>query len=1121
VNFKKGFNVFIDSTGLFIAIIVQLGVMTISMLKLAPGNLEAIGFVMSGAAIVLFAPRAFSKWMRTKKQRYIINYVMLEMVTLFFGWSFLLSGTLAQTESYEIQVTAENDAVLEELYTQRDDARVRLQEKREEFDQSTREETIRSIQAEQELIQSEVRDLNSLISERLSLISSGEVTEEVRKAQSGRSADIIFNAIPDAVNDGRGIQVFIWFIFVGSISLMIINSLRDEAEDSEPVKKKNGEEIGMAGFMEIEKKPIKTLKKEPRMSGCETCKAYELCKSPKFSVYGKGKKKIMVVFDHVTAREDRSGDPFTAPEHRYFFSMLEGIGLNRDDIWVTHAVQCYQSAYEGKDTPVSPQSIAGCHSRLIANIQRLQPEKIIIAGPTAMKTLYHNVSSGRFSFADYKKFPGFTIPDQNLQALVIPVFNPEDALAELERRKKGILKYRPQSRFAKNLWEDDYLAQTDSFRVLDTFIKKQLRNGLSKHFEIMDVPEVTLLETEDDIRKFLREINKAPDFAFDIETTGLKPYAEGHEIYTWGFSDGKGIWAFRHPREERTTRLLKKVLTNGADKYGWNIKYEIEWVKHFLDIYIANWKWDGVIGSHVIDNRPGITSLKFQTFALNGIAGYDAEIDAFLSADDEKNPNAINRIKEADLPRLLQYNGEDAWHTYIIAKKQMPQVLDNDNLKHGYSLFHKGQQSLCEMTINGFKVDTVALQKNYIELDKRAMNLYQKIMSSPEVKDWQDFNPNSGPHLIELFYDRLDFPVIERTKNGQPSTTTDVLRGFYEVHGVEIANLLADYKAAVKTRDTFLDGIRRAVVGDTIHPDYSLNLVASYRSSSQNPNFQNIPKRDEEMMKMIRSVFVPREGYVFLDVDYTSLEGFMGCNYHKDKVMAQYLLDEDTDMHADTAQDLFKIKKEDIDPKLFKKMRSVGKTANFALQYGSSSRMLGYNLWHGHLTNELKAELAKVGIESYDDWLDHTKEIYRVYWEERFEELNEWRKRQWETYIRKGYVVSQTGFLYTSLMTMNQVGNYPIQGSGFHVLLQGINSLTEEIQERGMRSRFVAEIHDSFILEVPEDEIGMMKSLIKKHFITDVKDRHLWITMPLRMTGEVYRENWSSHDEHEEFTLAA
>lgn len=855
------------------------------------------------------------------------------------------------------------------------------------------------------------------------------------------------------------------------------------------------------------------------MAGCESCKAYQFCKSPKFVADGRGDRDILLIFDHATKREDNTGVAFNNTEHHYIYDILSEYGLKETDVYMTHAVQCYQPDLEKKKIPVSTQSIAGCHTRLMATIRRFKPKKIFVFGDIAMKTLYHNVDTGRFSFTRYERFPGFIIPDQELKALVIPVFNPEDAVNELIRRKNNILKYRPDSKFSKNILQDKFLRTTDSFRVLDRFIRDQIQNGLNSTFFKKNVPDTQILETEEDVRKILRKLLNMEAFAFDIETTGLKPFAPEHHIYTWGFSNGKEAWAFYHPTERSTLRLLQRVLTSDVEKYGWNIQYESIWIRHLLGYEVNNWAFDGQIGSHVLDNRAGITSLKFQTYIREGIVGYDSEIDPFLKS--AGGGNGTNKITQADPYKILQYNGNDAYFTFVICEKQSREIKKSAILSKGYKLLHDGQIALSKMTSRGVHVDTVLLQKNWVEMDKKAIKLYRKIMNSEEVKNWKGFNPGSGADLVRLFYDNMGFEVTERTKEGIPSTKSEVLENFHVIHGCEIAKDIADYKKALQTRDTFLEGIRRETYNNEVHPFFSLNLVASYRSSSQSPNFQNYPKRDESVMKVIRSVFKPRDGYVFMDVDYKSLEGFMGCNYHNDSQMSEYLLNEDTDMHADMAQDIFKVKKEDADPAVFSKMRSVGKTANFALQYGSSARMLAYNLWHGHMSAALKSEMESVGISSFQEWDTHIREIYRIYWEERFKELNEWRSDTWETYVRNGYVVSNMGFMYNSLMTQNQVGNYPIQGSGFNVLLEGINTMTAELEHKHMNSCFIIEVHDSIVLEVHEDEVEEVKSMIRKHFVEDIKKRHTWMTMPLSMSGEIYRENWADHDKSEDFFISA
>ena len=877
---------------------------------------------------------------------------------------------------------------------------------------------------------------------------------------------------------------------------------------------KDEQEDDMAGFLDIPKeKPLPKVKPQKRAAGCESCLLYRNCQTPKIPVQGKGEAGVLVLFDYPTRREDHRRQPFNELHHQYIFSILQDLGYNEDDVWVRHAVQCHP----GDDKP-TPQSIEGCHFRLMKDLETLKPNTIIVAGETAMKVLYNNVNSGRFSFARYNRFPGFVIPDQELKSVIVPIHPPVDAMQSLIRRRKVILSYNEEQRFNPKLWMDKKLKTTDEFRVYDRFIRDQIKNGLDAEWKEYGPGEVRIVKEHDEVITVIRYLLSLETFAFDIETTGLKPYAEGHKIHSWGFSNGKITYSFPHFEDDRFIRLMRRLMTNDARKIGANIKFEHNWIRHFLGVEINNWFFDIVLGAHILDNREGITSLKFQTFVNLGIAGYDHEIDPFIKAA-EKGGNNLNNIDKAPIDKVLWYVGLDASYTFQIASMMYAKIAKDPHRKPGYDLFHKGQQTLADMEFRGFVVDSIQLAKNYKELEKKEFVLYDQIKKSKEVVDWPDFNPNSNKHLIELFYERLGFPVDERTKAGDPSTKSEVIENFHEVHGCEIAKYISEYKDVVKTKDTFLMGIKRETDRNMIHPSFSLNLVSSYRSSSQDPNFQNLPKRNEEAMKMIKSVMKPREGFVIMDVDYVSLEGFMGCNYHQDSMMQTYLLDENTDMHSDMTEDLFMCKREDIDEKLFKSMRRVGKTGNFALQYGSSAYKLGQNLWNSHLTYEHKDFLAQKGIDSYDLWIDHCKEIYRIYWEERFGELNQWRSDSWEEYIKTGKSISNMGFTYNSLMSKNQVGNFRIQGSGFNILMLGINLMTDIMKERNMKSGFIAEVHDSIVLEVAEDEIEEVKQLVQECFITKIKEMHPWIAMPLRMTGEIYRNSWAEYEET--FNLAA
>ena len=120
----------------------------------------------------------------------------------------------------------------------------------------------------------------------------------------------------------------------------------------------------------------------------------------------------------------------------------------------------------------------------------------------------------------------------------------------------------------------------------------------------------------------------------------------------------------------------------------------------------------------------------------------------------------------------------------------------------------------------------------------------------------------------------------------------------------ELDNLLRIRKLK-KVRDTYLEGFLREQVNGYIHPFFNLHLVRTYRSSSDHPNFQNIPKRDKEAMNIVRRAIFPRPGHQLLELDYSGLEVRIAACYHKDKTMLRYIGDPHSDMHGDMAKQIF------------------------------------------------------------------------------------------------------------------------------------------------------------------------------------------------------------------------
>jgi len=155
--------------------------------------------------------------------------------------------------------------------------------------------------------------------------------------------------------------------------------------------------------------------------------------------------------------------------------------------------------------------------------------------------------------------------------------------------------------------------------------------------------------------------------AFDYETNCLKPEYKGAEIKScsvcWG---GKTTIAYPWKGEaiDATIELLKAPHAKIAS----NLKFEHRWSKKILGIKVKNWMWDTMIASHVIDNRPGITSLKFQAFVLLGQGNYNRHIEPYLES---KKGEHLNNIQEIEIEDLLLYNGLDSLLEYKVAVNQM------------------------------------------------------------------------------------------------------------------------------------------------------------------------------------------------------------------------------------------------------------------------------------------------------------------------------------------------------------------------------------------------------------------------------------------------------------------
>jgi len=456
------------------------------------------------------------------------------------------------------------------------------------------------------------------------------------------------------------------------------------------------------------------------------------------------------------------------------------------------------------------------------------------------------------------------------------------------------------------------------------------------------------------------------------------------------------------------------------------------------------------------------------------------------------------------------------------------------NQIEAYNLLHQGALALSRAEEAGIRVDVDYLERKIKHLARQMEYYERKFKESKFYSRWEKFqgdepNPNSTVQLREYLYTELGKKPPKETEKGFGSVDKESLT---ELNISEL-NMLLESRKLKKNMD-YLLGFQREAIDGWLHPNFNLHLVKTYRSSSDHPNFQNIPKRDKEAMKLTRRALFPRPGHQILEVDYSGLEVRIAACYHKDPTMIKYLK-EGFDMHGDMAVQLFKLDKYDSSNANHAYLRAATKNGFVFPQFygdyfGNCAKYLacdwgklpsGNFLYSQGVDVEPDRSLAKhlvgKGIRNYKDFTEHVKAIEEDFWGKRFRVYARWKERWWHDYQKKGYVDLYTGFRCRGMMGKNDAINYPIQGAAFHCLLWSLIQLDYFLYTYKWRSRIIGQIHDSIVLDVHPDEFFSLIAHIKKITTEDLPKAWDWIIIPLEVDFEYCEVDapWSEKKELE------
>lgn len=364
--------------------------------------------------------------------------------------------------------------------------------------------------------------------------------------------------------------------------------------------------------------------------------------------------------------------------------------------------------------------------------------------------------------------------------------------------------------------------------------------------------------------------------------------------------------------------------------------------------------------------------------------------------------------------------------------------------------------TLYDMEQSGVKVRAEALKVYGDQLGGKIMELEKEIYEEAG----ETFNINSPKQLGVVLFENMKIPGGRKTKTGY-STAADVLEKLAPDYPV-IAKIL-EYRQLAKLKSTYADGLSNYIREDgRIHGKFHQTVTATGRISSTEPNLQNIPVR-VELGRLIRKVFVPEEGYVFVDADYSQIELRVLAHCSGDAQLIQ-AYKEEADIHRITASQVFHVPFEEVTPL----QRRNAKAVNFGIVYGISSFGLSQDL---SITRKEAAKYIEdyfhtyPGIKAFlDDTVKHAKEM--------------------------GYVVTLFGRrrpvpeLASSNFMQRSFGervamNAPIQGSAADIIKIAMIGVNRQLKERKMRSRLVLQVHDELLIEAYQTEVDAVKQILK------------------------------------------
>lgn len=569
------------------------------------------------------------------------------------------------------------------------------------------------------------------------------------------------------------------------------------------------------------------------------------------------------------------------------------------------------------------------------------------------------------------------------------------------------------------------------------------------------------ITSEADFQKLLEQLQASERFAFSLEHDAshfMKSRLVGIALCQ---DAGKAFYiplahepetASSQLSEEMVIEKLRPLLENKKiAKVGYDLKSQCHFLENY-NVLLAPFKSDVLLASYVLNS----VAIKHN---LPDMVRYYLDQD-LISIESLLGKGRSKKVfKQLDIETACEYAAQKVDYILRLASKLEYDLSSTGNLDGLYRYYELPLiRVLQKMERRGVKVDANTLAKQSNEIGQKLADIEQSVFKLAG----EEFNLGSPKQLQRILYEKLELPILSKTKTGQPSTAEPVLQELAAEY--ELPRLILENRGLSKLKSTYTDKLPMEINSETgrIHTNYQQAIAATGRLSSTEPNLQNIPIRTAEGRR-VRQAFVGAPGYRLLAADYSQVELRIMAHLSSDKGLLNAFANA-LDVHRATAAEVFNVALEDVS----QEQRRSAKAINFGLIYGMSAFGLANQLG---ISRHEAQEYVDRYFERYPGVRTYMDQTQALADEKGFVETL-FGRRLYLPDIRAGNAMLRRAAQRTAI-------NAPMQGTAADIIKHAMIDIDHWLDASGLDASMLMQVHDELVFEVAEADVELLAEGVK------------------------------------------